>query len=197
MLLVIGFVEWINLLGCWLNQDCTLPCIRNKDYHLMHRGVKPVFIKVWSILTHPIFKCCDLTSLKSYFTIIINLYKKLNPNISSTCNFNCFANILQMPYWFFFFLYYGWVHSCCLCLVQNVNFGHPLVISPKNILHFRTSDLCVHLLTYTEISQYQYNNDDDDDSRGGGPKSVCPTAWSPAVSEHFLSRFIVMVSFCF
>lgn len=115
MLLVIGFVEWINLPGCWLNQDCTLPLIRNKDHHLMHGGVKPAFIKVWSILTHPIFKCCNLTSLKSYFTIMINPYKRLNPNISSTCNFNCFANILQMPYWFFF-LYWG--DSILLVCVQ-------------------------------------------------------------------------------
>lgn len=88
--------------------------IKNKDYHLMHRGVKPAFIKVWSILTHPIFKCCHLTSLKSYFTLIINLYKRLNPNISSICNFNCFANILQMPYWFFFVL--GVIASLLTCL---------------------------------------------------------------------------------
>lgn len=148
MLLVIGFVEWINLLGCWLNQDCTLPSVRNKDYHLMHGGVKPAFIKVWSILTHPIFKCWNLTSLKGYFTIILNPYKRLNPNIS-TCNFNRFANILQMPYWFFF-LYWG--DSILVVCIKNANFGQPLVISPTNILHFRTSDLCVHLLTYTGIS---------------------------------------------
>lgn len=140
VLLVIGFVEWINLLGCWLNQDCTLPWIRNKDYHLMHGGVKPAFIKVWSILTHPIFKCCDLTSLKSYFTIVINLYKKLNPNISSTCNFNCFANILQMTYWFLFFCIRG----------ESI-----LVVCVRSKMLTLVSHWSYHLKKYTSLQNFR------------------------------------------